>query len=61
MAATANGARIFNKSDWVEGCFFIDPNAALRFGIDYAWYRQTYLDGVKATNNHVQLSAFYIF
>ncbi len=52
---------IFNESDWFEGCYFIDPNGALRFAVDYAYFRQKYLDGVKSTNNRVGLSAWYLF
>ena len=44
-ATTTN--RIFSKSDWIDGNYFVDANAAIRFGLEYAWFRQTYLDGVK--------------
>jgi hypothetical protein len=39
----------------------VDATQAIRFGLEYAWVRQTYLDGTKGTNNRVQFSAFYIF
>jgi hypothetical protein len=58
--ASTNG-KIFNKSDWVDGNYFVDATAAIRFGLEYAWFRQTYLDGVNGTNSRVQFSAFYIF
>jgi hypothetical protein len=41
--------------------FFIDANAAVRFGLEYAWTRQRYLDGINASNQRVQAAAFYVF
>ena len=52
---------LFNKSDWFEGCYFVDATGAIRFAVDYAYFRQTYLDGTKATNNRVGFSAWYLF
>jgi hypothetical protein len=54
-------AKLFNKSDFADGNLFVDATQSIRFGLEYAWFRQTYLDGVKGTNNRVQLSGFYIF
>jgi len=54
-------SKIFNKSDFADGNLFVDATQAIRFGLEYAWFRQTYLDGTKGTNNRVQFSAFYIF
>jgi hypothetical protein len=60
-----NGAnvnsKIFDKSDFADGNLFVDATQAIRFGLEYAWFRQTYLDGVKGTNHRVQFSGFYIF
>jgi hypothetical protein len=53
--------KIFDKSDFADGNLFVDATQSIRFGLEYAWFRQTYLDGVKGTNNRVQLSGFYIF
>ena len=61
LATASNKSKMFDKSDWVDGNYFVDANAAIRFGLEYAWFRQTYLDGVKGTNNRVQFSALYIF
>jgi hypothetical protein len=58
--ATTN-AKIFNKSDFADGNFFVDATQSIRFGLEYAWFRQTYLDATKATNHRVQFSGFYIF
>ena len=64
MAANSVAGRsnsLFNKSDWFEGCYFVDATGAIRFAVDYAYFRQTYLDGTKATNNRVGFSAWYLF
>jgi hypothetical protein len=53
--------RIFDKSDFADGNLFVDATPSVRFGLEYAWFRQTDLDGVKNTNHRVQLSGFYIF
>jgi len=57
----ATNAKIFDRSDFADGNLFIDATQAIRFGLEYAWFRQTYLDGVKGSNSRVQFSAFYIF
>jgi len=60
-ANTSSSAKIFDRTNWADGNVFVDANAAVRFGLEYAWTRQTYLDGARATNHRVQLSAFYMF
>ena len=37
------------------------PPARFASRVDYAYFRQTYLDGTKATNNRVGFSAWYLF
>jgi hypothetical protein len=54
-------SKIFDKSDFFNGNLFVDATQSIRFGLEYAWFRQTDLDGVKNTNHRVQLSGFYIF
>ncbi len=54
-------SKIFDKSDFADGNLFVDATQSIRFGLEYAWFRQTYLDGTKGTNNRVQFSGFYIF
>jgi hypothetical protein len=54
-------SKIIDKSDFADGNLFVDATQAIRFGLEYAWFRQTYLDGVKGTNHRVQFSGFYIF
>jgi hypothetical protein len=52
---------IFNETNWADGNLFLDANSAVRFGLEYAWTRQCFLDGARATNHRVQLGTFYIF
>ncbi len=60
-ALGATSTKLFSKSDWFDGTYSIDATASIRFGLEYAQFRQTYVDNVKAKNHRVQLSAFYIF
>jgi len=61
QAMPTNGSKMFNKSDWVDGNLFVEANSAVRFGLEYAYFHQSYLDGTKGKNSRVQFSAFYIF
>jgi hypothetical protein len=54
-------AKIFDHSTWGDGNLFFDATPAVRFGLEYARFNQTYADMVKATDNRVQFSAFFIF
>ena len=60
-ALGATSAKLFNKSDWADANLFVDANAAVRFGLEYAYFHQNYLDGSTAKDNRIQFSAFYIF
>jgi hypothetical protein len=60
-ALGATSAKLFDKSDWVDANLFVDANAAVRFGVEYAYFHQSYLDGSAGKDNRVQFSAFYIF
>ena len=53
--------KIFDKSDFADGNLFVDATQSIRFGLEYAWFHQTYLDDTKASNHRVQFSGFYIF
>jgi hypothetical protein len=61
LLTSSNGSKMFNKSDWVDGNLFVEANAAVRFGLEYAYFHQSFLDGSKGKNSRVQFSAFYIF
>jgi hypothetical protein len=54
-------SKLFNKSYWADGNLFFDVNKAVRLGAEMAYFRQDYVDGVKAHNYRGQFSAFYIF
>jgi hypothetical protein len=61
LLTSSNGSKMFNKSDWVDGNLFVEANSAVRFGLEYAYFHQSFLDGSKGKNSRVQFSAFYIF
>jgi hypothetical protein len=60
-ALGATSTKLFDKSDWVDANLFVDANAAVRFGLEYAYFHQNFLDGSVGKNSRVQFSAFYIF
>jgi hypothetical protein len=57
----ANPANVFDRSCWADGNVFWDATNAVRFGVEYAWFRQNRVNGNQATDNRVQFSAFYLF
>jgi hypothetical protein len=61
LQTSSNASKMFNKSDWADGNLFVEANAAVRFGLEYAYFHQNYLDGSKGKDSRVQFSAFYIF
>lgn len=46
---------------WFDGNLFADISASVRLGIEYARFNNKYNDGVHATNDRGQFSAFYLF
>jgi len=61
LMTMTNASKMFNKLDWFDVNYFVDATSSIRFGAEYGWTRQTYLDAVKATNYRIQFSGFYIF
>jgi hypothetical protein len=47
--------------DWADVNIFGDPYPGVRFGLEYANFSDTYVDGVTAVNHRVQLAGFFIF
>jgi hypothetical protein len=47
--------------DWFDVNFFVDPVPGVRFGLEYANTRNTYVDGIYSVNHRGQLSGFFIF
>ena len=60
-ALGATSTKLFDTSYWADGNLFVDANAAVRFGLEYAYFHQSFLDGSTGKNNRIQFSAFYIF
>jgi hypothetical protein len=54
-------ANIFKKSQWADLNLFCDALAPVRFGLEGAWFEQTYADSKKAHDVRVQFSSFYLF
>jgi hypothetical protein len=52
---------IFKKSEWADANLFWDVTPAVRFGLEYARFEQTFVDNTKAYNNRWQLSGWYLF
>ncbi len=61
FGGAAGPGGVFDQSRWYSGNLFWDASKAVRFGGEFAHFEQTYGDGVKAKNDRVQASAFYIF
>jgi hypothetical protein len=55
----ANG--VFNRAWWADGNIFMDVTPAVRVGLEYAYFSQTYVDNVNATNHRFQMSAWFLF
>ncbi len=60
-AVTTAQGKIRKEETMVDAAILGDPYPGVRFGLEYAHYADTYLDGVTAVNHRVQFSAFYIF
>ena len=53
--------RVFTFSRWFDANLFCEVTPAVRLGLEYAWFGQTYADGAQTQNHRAQLSAFYLF
>ena len=42
LQTSSNASKLFDTSDWVDGNLFVDANAAVRFGLEYAYFHQNY-------------------
>jgi hypothetical protein len=66
VGTTANpnpGTRtsLMGSENWFDVNLFVEPVPAIRFGIEYANTKTTYVDGLYAINHRGQLSGFFIF
>jgi hypothetical protein len=53
--------KVRDHEEWFDANLFGDPLPGVRFGLEYARFNDTYVDGSRASNHRVQFSAFYIF
>jgi hypothetical protein len=53
--------KVWDKSNWADGNVFVDVTPAVRLGVEFAWFNQTYVDATDATNYRVQMSGFLLF
>jgi hypothetical protein len=49
------------EEQFIDGNLFVQPLPPLRFGFEYANFKDTYTDGTYAINHRFQLSGFFIF
>jgi len=52
---------VFNKVQWGDINLFWNVTPALRFGAEYAYFRETYADGLVVKNQRGQFSGYYVF
>lgn len=55
------GNKVFTRTLWADANVFYDMTKAVRLGVEYARFDQTYADQTNAVNHRVQFSAFYLF
>jgi len=60
-AAAGAPAKVMKSSQFADGNLFVDVNKAVRFGAEFAWFKQKFVDGSTAKNLRGQLSMFYLF
>ncbi|MFO0579306.1 MAG: hypothetical protein U1A78_35340 [Polyangia bacterium] len=53
--------QVYNQSRWADVNLFFDPTPSLRLGLEYAWFQQTYVDGVTTQNHRGWLSVLFLF
>jgi hypothetical protein len=53
--------RVWDKSNWLDTNLFCDVTPAVRLGVTFDWFNQTYVDGTDATNYRAQFSGWLIF
>ena len=61
IAPLIRGAAVVFHEVWWDANVFADVTPAIRFGLEYSHFQQTYGSGVQAPDQRVQLSGFFIF
>jgi len=52
---------VFTKVQWADGNLFWNVTPALRFGAEYAYYRETFANNDVVKNHRGQFSGFFLF
>ncbi|HEX3481906.1 MAG TPA: hypothetical protein VHT91_43130 [Kofleriaceae bacterium] len=53
--------KVWDKQDYVDATLFFDITPAVRLAAGFAWNRQTYVDGLDATDVRGQFGGLFIF
>ncbi len=53
--------KVWDHEDWADGNLFVDVTPAVRFGAEFSWTDQKFVDGVDAKDYRGQFSAFFLF
>jgi hypothetical protein len=62
VAALSAGSRTaFVRSQNATGALFWDAARALRFGLEFDWLHQDFIDPGPSVNKRIQLSTYYVF
>ena len=61
FVTTATASKVFTRSWWADGNVFWDALPSVRFGLEYAYFHQTYANDKDAHNQRWQASGFFLF
>jgi hypothetical protein len=56
-----SSSSLMHADNWFDVNLFVDPLPAVRFGVEFATTKTTYVDSIYAINHRGQLSGFFIF
>jgi hypothetical protein len=59
--AYVSAAQVRQFEDFFDANVFVDPLPSVRFGAEYAYFDDRYVDGTHAINHRVQVSGFFMF
>lgn len=54
-------SQVFTQSRLLNASLLVDATASLRFGVEYSWLQQTFVDEVVAQNHRAWLSGYFLF
>jgi hypothetical protein len=61
FVSATTASKVFTKSYWFDGNLLWDALPSVRFGLEYAYFHQTYANDKDAHNQRWQFSGFYLF